>query len=201
MNGFLESAAAASTVILVGVTTLYVFLTYRILKENQRTADLMQKQVEALTRPYIVVDAFANPGETVLRLRIRNLGGTTATNLQLALDRPLYRRGEKVPQHDFSSFSGFATPILSFVPKAEIVFNLDSTTKIFSGKFDEVLPSQFTITVSYTYGQKSKTEKHDIDLTMYRNAALNSDITVDQLKAINENLEKLTNTIREFRRG
>lgn len=186
-----QFVSTASNVVLVVITAAYVVLTFKILKANQRTVDVMERQADALIRPYIVVDAFTNPGEPFFRLRIRNLGGTSAKNLGLTLDRPFYALGNVDQEHNLTNYPAFKNAIPAFVPRAELIFNLAESFRVLNDENSGITPSQFTVTARYEYSGGQVEEKNVIDLSTYHHAALNVDQTVEELRKIREAVQKM----------
>ncbi|EDW6546188.1 hypothetical protein YI89_004571 [Salmonella enterica subsp. enterica] len=43
------------TAILVIITGIYAFLTYKMSRISERTAQIMNEQTEAMSRPYIII--------------------------------------------------------------------------------------------------------------------------------------------------
>lgn len=183
---------------LVAVTIKYVMITSRMLNANRQAVNAMEKQNYALTRPYVLVDAFANPGEAYFRLRVRNLGTTAATKLRLSLDRPFFQDGLADEAHDISKYRAFTEAIPSFGPKAELVFNLG---RVFAPQSDEqVTPLTFGVTAIYDYSGTTITERNVIDLATYSKTALNPDLTIQQLKEICNVLDGIKDSLTRGRR-
>jgi len=122
------------TAILVIVTGIYAWETYRILKANERMVAVTREQSLALTRPYVTVSLYLEPGSPLFHLRIKNTGHTTAENLRLVLDPPFFQFGKRDPEHDISQLSAFREPIASFPPGAELQFHLAQSFVVFGEK-------------------------------------------------------------------
>ena len=76
------------TTVLVSITGYYAGVTDKTLK-------IMQQQSEAITRPYLTINVFAEPHGVLYYLRIANTGRTGASNVPLTLDRDFYQLGQK----------------------------------------------------------------------------------------------------------
>jgi len=70
------------TGLLVIITAIYVLLTYQIMKSTEKSVNIIQKQNEALLRPYISINVYPDKSANYY-LKISNTGRSTATNLTL----------------------------------------------------------------------------------------------------------------------
>lgn len=180
------SDPAFLTFALVLVTLSYVVVTYRILKANQRLVTVMQEQLEASLRPYIVISTFITPGNPMISLKISNTGRMTAENLELRWDRDFYQYGRQEDKCNLRKAYAFQNVIETFVPGAELLFYLGMGFQIFADNTDPKLtPSEFTITATYSYSGTKVSEKTTIDLEAYRKTSLPPEhALVSQLKEI-----------------
>ena len=76
------------TTVLVSITGYYARVTHKMLK-------FMQRQSEAITRPYLTINVFSEPHGVLYYLRIANTGRTGASNVRLTLDRDFYQLGAR----------------------------------------------------------------------------------------------------------
>ncbi len=161
------------------VTTVYVILTYHILK-------VMKKQHEASLRPYVVPATFVVPGNGMLCLRIANNGKMAAENVRLDIDRDFYKYGSTKDEHNLKDAYIFNNPIGTLVPGTELLFYLGMGFHIFGENTDPLkTPSKFIITAKYQYLEKTVEEKTVIDLEAYRMSSLPpQESIVTQLKEI-----------------
>lgn len=179
------------TAILVITTGFYAWITFRILKANEKVVEEMRNQQEAVLRPYISIAPVIFPENSIVFLKVKNSGLTAAQNLRLSLDRDFYQFGDKKEESNLRSLSAFREPIDSFVPGSEMLFYLAQTFVIFGEKADaHRTPTIFTITVEYEYQRKKVTEKNVLDLRPYLGSALPHDPIVKQLKKLIETIEK-----------
>lgn len=179
------------TTILVIITGFYAWVTFRILKANEKVVEQMRNQQEAMQRPYISISPVLYPENPIVFLKIKNSGLTAAQNLRLNLDKNFYQFGDKNEKSNLKSFKAFTDPIDSFVPGAEMTFYLAQTFVIFGEKTDPSLtPNVFTITSEYEYQRKKVTEKAVIDLRPYLASTFPHDPLVNQLKKLIEVIEK-----------
>jgi hypothetical protein len=130
------------TAILAFITAIYAWLTYKILQ-------VMRKQSEDLTRPYITIQPYIIPNKHNIYLKIHNTGKTAAENLKLVSSKNI----------------GFLEKnIAGFPPGMELVFHVCSLGD--TKDFDHV-----SITATYESNNKKLTEETIVDLTPYDNHA------------------------------
>lgn len=185
------------TALLVVITGFYAWVTYRILKANERVVEGMREQSEAAYRPYVTVIPFLEPDNPIFFLRVANLGKTAATDLRLVIDRSFFKFGERSERNDLASFAAFNQPIDSLPPDSEIVFGLAQGFVVFADGADPTTcPTTFTVTASYKFGSKQVDERHIVDLRPYRHADVPHDPVIRKLKAINDSIDKLTAAIK-----
>ncbi len=184
------------TALLVVVTTFYAWISYRMLRANEKVIDAMHAQSEAIYRPYISCRPFLEPDNPIFYLKISNRGKTAASDLRLTIDRSFFKFGEQGEQRDISSFSIFNEPIDSLPPESEITFALAQSFIIFAKNADDALcPTKFTINAQYKFGSIEVSENHIIDLRPYLHADVPQDPTIRKLKAINDSLSQINKTL------
>lgn len=177
------------TGILVLVTIFYAWTTHRTVKA-------MHEQAHAASRPYVVVAPHVIAGDPTVRLRIVNTGRSPATALRLRMDRAFYQFAEKTPEHDLASFAAFQNPIESLAPGADLIFYLAEGFKIFDASVGaDVCPQVFSISATYSTGQKIVEENTVVDLRPYRGTALPGNPMNARLKDINESLQRIATQI------
>ena len=181
------------TALLVIITAFYAWVTYKMLKANERVVETMRNEFEAMQRPYITIIPFLEPDNPIFYLRIANTGKSTATDLRLKIDRSFFKFGERVEKNDLASFPIFNNKINAFPPNAEIMFSLAPSFVIFQQTVDPtVCPTKFTIMASYQFGGTKIEESHLIDLTPYLHTDIPQDSTIRKLTAINESLIQIS---------
>ena len=79
------------TAILVVVTGVYAYLTYKMSNMSERSVQMMKEQTEAMSRPYLIVQPIVRPHTPFLYLKIYNSGKTPALNVKLELDMDFYQ--------------------------------------------------------------------------------------------------------------
>src|SRR4030043_491473 len=95
------------TAILVIITGLYAWFTFKILKANETLVEQMRNQQEATYRPYIFISPILFPENSIVFLKIKNSGLTAAQNLRLSLDKDFYQFGERREESNLRSFTAF----------------------------------------------------------------------------------------------
>jgi hypothetical protein len=187
------------TGLLVLITGFYAWATFRILRANEKVVTVMNKQSDALTRPYIDIRSFIIPDNITIFLEIKNSGKTAANNLRLELDRDFYQWGEKKDDSNLANLTAFKQVIQCFPPNTVLTFYLGHGPSLFGERSDPTTtPRVFSIRASYSYADKVVQETTTIDLNKYLNTALPPDATVSELKKIREEIGKLDNTIQKL---
>lgn len=171
----------------VVVAAYYSYLTHRIAKANETLVAATQKQVEAATRPQIVVTPFLLPKNVVVYLRIRNTGQSAAVSLQLKLDRSFFRYGRKEDTQDLFTYHAFQHPIATFPPDAELTFALAQSFIVFGEQADpNRTPPVFAVTATFTHGGRTIEETTQVDLRPFLGSDHPKDPIVEALSAIAE---------------
>lgn len=180
------------TGILVLITGVYAYLTYRMAKMSEASVQEMRQQAEAATRPYIVVTHFVRPHTPLIYMRITNTGKSAALKLKLSIDRNFFQFGEEQDVRNLKNAPAFNVPLDSFPPGAELVFGLAQSWMLFqgSGKPD-ICPTQFTITAQYEFSDKAVDEKNFIDLRGYVGSEGERDPLVDELERLRKVVERM----------
>jgi hypothetical protein len=168
----------------VGVTAVYAFLTYLILRANRATVESLQEQNVALMRPYLVVSAGPHPGSIVVVLRIVNSGRSPAENVRLSIDRAFHQFGRADEGSDLRSLHAFSNPITMLPPGTELAFHLGSTIQVLGEHTPGPMPTEFNVSAAYQFGGRSYFECTTIDLKMYLKAALLKDSQTTALEQI-----------------
>lgn len=174
---------------LVVITFFYAWVTYKILRANEKVVQVMREQADAITRPYVSAAPFLEPDNPIFYLRIKNSGKTAAQNLRLSFDKSFFQFGEKSGERDIANYTAFNEVIDALPPDAEIVFALAQSFKIFGDGDPAFLPKSFCITAEYFYGEKNVKESNIIDLRPYYCADVPQDPYVRKLKDIKEAID------------
>jgi hypothetical protein len=176
------------TAILVVVTGIYAYLTYKMANMSERSVQMMKEQTEAMSRPYLVIQPIVRPHTPFLYLKIYNSGKTPALNVKLELDKDFYRFDES--DRNLKETSAFSSTFDSFAPNQELFFALGQGWLIF-GESKNPLPKQFVVTASYSYMDKEVVEKSYIDLRPFAQSEGEKNPIVEELEKIRKVQEKL----------
>lgn len=160
-------------IVLVLITGVYAWFTYRMLKTNQATVREMRAQREDMFRPYVVVSISLVGDIPIFRLIIRNTGKTAARNLRLSLDKRFYQFGRTIDNFNLKCHYAFNSPISYFPPEAELTFYLANLMTVLGPEADaNVTPSKFTVSAQYEFFGREVTEENMIDLEPFRDASV-----------------------------
>lgn len=178
--------------LLVIITAVYVILTYRISKSNERSVLVMKEQAEAFYRPYVTI-THELTHENLFHLLIKNTGKTNAENLKLNIDKNYYQIGKHNEKFNIANLPAFKNVIESFPPETEIMLSLVPGFVLENKTPDDTeTPTVFKITASYSYADKSVTETTTIDLRPYQN-------TFIKREPIEKEVSKLWEVLKEIR--
>lgn len=178
------------TGILVIITGVYAYLTYRMAQTSKASVEEMRYQSEAMMRPYIIVSPFIRPHTPFLYLRIANTGRNAAQNLKLSIDKDFFQFGDSRADKNLKEQNAFTIPIDSFPPDSELVFALAQGWAILgNGGKSDICPTQFKITTIYEYSGKQVKEHHNIDLRCYVGSEGSRDPVVEELERIRKAIE------------
>jgi hypothetical protein len=170
--------------LLVVITAFYALMTYKTVKA-------MQQQTEAISRPYITINAFSEPNGFILYLRIANTGRTGASKVRLSLDRDFYQFGKR-DRPSLREATIFQQPIDQLPPGAEMIFGLAEHFVVLGSDADSlVTPPVFSINATYSYGKNNVSETTTIDLRPYKGSMSPPSAIADELKRIRNQLERI----------
>jgi len=160
MEKYLNFILQYPTLILSGLTAVYVFLTFMILNQ-------MRNEREELRRPYIQIRSYLRE-RAVECLQIKNVGQTAAEDVKFILDKDFFQHGDR--KRNIKELPIFKNGIKSVPPKMEYYIDLAQYQLFFSKNRDEnIIPTSFTITCIYSYkyyffSKKKVKEKTTIDI-------------------------------------
>lgn len=181
------------TAILVVITGIYAYLTYKMAKSSEASVQAAREQFEAMYRPYIEVRPYARLNTTLLYLLIENTGRTAAQNVRLSIDRDFYQFGRRDPAHSLRAKPAFSEQIDSLGSGHKLNFALAQGFVIFGegeGGGPDTTPVQFQITAVYEFAGKKFEETHRIDLRPFVGAEGERSALVEELQKIRVALEK-----------
>ena len=179
------------TFALVIVTGIYSFITFKLLRANERSVAIMRDQSEALSRPLILVKLLIIR-KVMLCLLIQNIGKSPAKNLKITLNKNFYKYGEKKENNNLAKYPAFNNIIFSFAPGQALTFDLAQSFKIFDNNADEnIMPKKFIISTSYSSESKEYNESHQIDLEAFLHMNVRATNEFDKLDEIESELNKI----------
>lgn len=177
------------TGILVLITGVYAWVTFKILEANESVVREMQRQSEDIARPRISIFVHALPSRPMFQLTVRNVGMSSASNLSMKMNRSF------IAEHnnkDIASIAAFTKIIPSFAPHETIDIQLGKTFVILSDDKDEELrPLQFAIEATYYFGSRHYVETTHIDLSVQMDTSLITDAIVEQMDRMNKTLKNI----------
>ncbi len=173
------------TIILVIITGIYAYLTYRISKSTEASTI-------AAVRPYITIAPYIRAHTPFIYLRIKNTGKSSANNLCLTINKDFYQFGEaNNPERNIKNLPSFQNAIDSFAPDMELSLALGQGWVILDESNQNITPSQFTITSVYSYGLTKIKEEHRIDLRSYKGTEGERNVVAEELEKIRKEIEKI----------
>jgi hypothetical protein len=176
---------------LVVITGFYAWITYRIMKANERTVAVMREQTESLTRPYVTIALLVPSNSHLFYLRIANSGKTGARNVRLIMDRDFYQYGRENGTN-LRTVTAFQEPIEQLSPGSEIVFGLAVGPQLVGDHVNPALtPPVFSITATYSYADRTVTETTTLDIRPYRDSMRAPSTVEREPHAMTEQLEKI----------
>jgi len=178
------------TLVLIGITGWYAWITRRILKANEAMVAAVQAQQHAAMRPYVQVTTSVRTGTNLIYLEVENVGKTAATDLTLSLNKDFYQLGERSDQNNLRKLPAFSNQIRSLAPGTKLRFLLGSGPSIFGGDI-AACPRQFDVAAEYSTGIDRVAESSSIDLEPYFRTEPPTDPIVEELTELRKKLEEL----------
>lgn len=187
--GFLNSY---SGLLLAMLTTVYVFLTFKISKSNSNLIKIMKEENERSMRPYIHISLDEKP-DIMVFLKIKNVGRSAATGVifEIEEDLKLYGTLDKIKDIPI-----FKEGIIFFPPEAEYYINIGRFGQFFN-KNDK--PSEFPnvvkIKCKYYYQDKSFKEESIIDIKSHYGTTFTSNSIAKEISELRSNIGKEFNEL------
>lgn len=178
------------TFLLVLITAMYAFFTFKILNANQNSVLAMQEQIEASTRPYVSIRISMQVEEPFFYLNIENIGKTAAKNLKLSIDKDFYQYGEKSEEKNIKNFPIFNELINEFTASTHLFYPLINSAVILNDEADtKLVPRKFKIMAEYSYStKKNVVEEFNFDLSVYQNCIALKDPLVTAINVVSKNI-------------
>jgi hypothetical protein len=185
---YINFAIAVATALSVLISAAVAVVTYKTVLASRAAVEVMKAQLEATTRPYILVAPVVRSMSTFLFLRIVNTGGSSAKQLRLSIDKDFFFNAEDQPNNNLKTLAAFTNPIAEFAPQAELLLHLGVGHKIFSS---DLTPLQFTVTARYEYAGRTVEEQTVVDLQPFKHSGKPIDAVAERLEQIRDELRKL----------
>lgn len=178
--------------ILIVVTGFYAWVTFRILKTNERVVEVMKRQNDALIRPYITVNTLIHPRHLSIYLKITNTGKTAAENVRLEIDKSFYQFGMEGEENNIANFPVFQKPIACLPPMTSLTFDLAHGPVIFGENTNpDKTPTKFSIRAMYSYAGEKVEEVTHIDLQPYLNSINEPNPLIEEFEGIRKAIENI----------
>jgi hypothetical protein len=183
------SSPATTNWLLVAITAVYCYLTFKIVQKNDQIVSQMRAQYAAFVAPVITINILLKHS-VVICLKIKNAGNSPAKNLRLSIDRDFYQFADAKEEKNVRSFPLFNKPFPSFGPGEEVFLMLSqgfNLNKKEEGKL--VTPLQFKITAAFEFGGQGFSSEHEIDLAAYMKTSQDRSEILEELEKIRKALE------------
>jgi len=177
--------------VLVVVTAVYVFLTWRISNANSGMLTSINRQYQETVRPVVSVFLRVHEGATLV-LVVKNDGSSPARDVKINIDKDFYAFAQKTENSNIRNFSLFSKGTDIIAPSSEFVFYLSQGFNFDTQKDGiNLTPSRFSVNVRYRSLSEKYEETYPIDISPYINSASLKSVS-EQLKEINETLKKIS---------
>lgn len=185
-----QTITNAISLILVIVTGLYVFLTWRIAQSNSRSLTQMNEQFQETIRPF-VIPIIKIRNSVFLSIEIENMGKSPATNLELSLDKDFFQFAEDSQDRNIRRFEAFNQVIQIFAPGEKLRFDLAQGFNIDVVKDGRNLtPKHFSISATYESNGRKYADTFHIDVGPYMHTHTRKTAS-ENLEIIAKHLEKI----------
>lgn len=177
------------TALLVVITGVYAWLTYRISSATEQATQAVLEQNESLTRPYVVVKPYVASMSRFF-LSVENTGASSARNLRLSIDKSFYCIGNE--SDDLAQTHLFNERVDTFAPGEQVTYFLGLRGNIFSDQADRSqIPLVFKVTAEYSYGSRTVVEERTVDLRQYYDIVEVKPSEMRSLERISRSAEQL----------
>jgi hypothetical protein len=184
------------TSLLVVITAVYAYLTFRILQANRASVAAMNAQVEAATRPYVTV-AFSRERSGFLGFTVCNVGQSAARDLQLKSEpeiKPVRAAGSATTAGRISDSIGLFHHAIPYLAPAQ---SLEALIGHYSGVKASYPELRFTISVQYSGSAGRYVETVELSLKPTDDAQHLADYEIGkELHEIKETLEGIKSQLK-----
>ena len=186
----MPDAITILTAVLVVITGVYVYLTYRMAKASEAASTLMKEQADAITRPYVSISLVKRHNNPHIFLRVENTGQTTARDMTINFGPEVdsVRDIDEIKKIRESYL--FTKTLASFPPHSPVFFLLGFGASL-SCDNKSASKTPLSITAKYSYGHQTFTETSWLDVNQYDGSALDTNPIVSALGHIKEEIAKM----------
>jgi len=168
LDTLVSNPLSTLTGVLVVITLYYAIITHLQLAVSRQSVEVMRKQNEMSTRPYIIVRPIRDG--MIFHLQVTNTGKTAAENLKLDIDSSFYCADEE--GNNLKEQHLFSEGVESFAPGTEVNYMLGTMPQIFGDEQSEhPMPTEFCVTARYSYLGGDATEMTHVDLDQFAEQA------------------------------
>lgn len=186
----MPDAITILTAVLVVITGVYVYLTYRMAKASEAASTLMKEQSDAIARPYVSISLVKRHNNPHIFLRIENTGQTTARDMTLSFGPEVEGVKEIEEIQKIRGSYLFTKTLASFPPHSPVFFLLGFGSSL-SCDNKNASKTPLSITAKYSYGHQTFTETSWLDVNQYDGSALDTNPIVSALGHIKEEIGKM----------
>lgn len=185
----MEAGMIILTAMLVLITGVYAYLTNRLAKTAEQSAELMREQNDSISRPYVCLSLFKPKNDPFIFLRVENTGKTSAHNMTLRFGAEFQKvRHLKLLGMLENSYL-FTKTLGSFPPNSPIMYIFGCGASLPDS--DASTPQDpISVTATYSFGKQTVTETTWLDVNQYNSTTLDKDPVVDALNKIREEIAK-----------
>jgi len=179
------------TFLLVIITGIYAFLTFRILQANRASVALMTSQIESSTRPYVTV-SLARERAGFYSFEVSNLGRSAARQLRLTCDpeiKPVGAAGSVLQIGEPTDATGLFRHTITYLAPGQ-------TIRVLFGHYSGIRASypdlSFRITLAYEGAGQSYSDTAELSLKPTDETSHLTDYDIGQeLHEIRKAIEKI----------
>lgn len=179
------------TFLLVIITSVYAYLTFRILQSNRESVAIMNSQIESATRPYVVV-SLVRQRSGFYSFRVSNLGHSAAKQVKLTCDpeiKPVRAGGSVTQFGNIPDAIGLFQHPISYMAPSETV---EALVGHYSGIKASYPDLSFKVTLQYEGSGRSYAEAVELSLKPTEDAQYLMDYDVGkELHEIREVLDRI----------
>jgi len=184
------------TLLLVVITGVYAYLTFRILEANRASVATMNTQIEAATRPYVTV-ALSTERSGFLSFAVSNVGHSAAMDLQLKSEpeiKPVRASGSATTVGKIPDSIGLFHHTIPYLAPSQ---RLEALVGHYSGVKTSYPELRFTISLQYKGSAGHYAETVELSLKPTDDALHLADYEIgEELHEIRKTLEDIKSQLK-----